>query len=113
MSNQKEKIISIFSGIVLLVIFIPFLLNNPQIVDDVQHTIKEICGIDQKLFDTLDDTVFGTLDKKGRIIWNQFHQGNEVSKCDAVYFYNQLDSDNRKRIDLKELTCNVNDCLEK
>mgnify|MGYP000005112888 CR=1 FL=1 len=113
MGNEKESIIGIIGGIILLVVFVPFLWNNPFVVDDIQHTIKEICGIDQKVLDALDDTVFETLDQKGRIVWNQFHQGKEVSKCDAVYFYNQLDDDNRKKINLKELTCNINECLTK
>ena len=113
MNSLREYLrLIIIIGIAIFILwaFSDVYFDNQSVI---HQSITEICGIDQKLFDALDDTVFETLDKKGRIIWNQFHQGSDVSKCDAVYFFEQLDEKNRKKIILKELTCNINDCLNK
>lgn len=112
MSNPKETVFSIIGGIILLVVFIPMLMDNPQTIDDVQYAIKEICGIDKKVLDALDDSFSSTLDGKGKQVYWDLLSGNDVSKCDVMYFFNQIDDTNRKNINLKQLTCNISSCLD-
>ena len=36
--------------------------------------------------------------------------GKDVESCDIIYFYNQLDSEQKKELNWLELSCNVRNC---
>lgn len=105
----------ILIGIVIIILWYvaTWYFDNREIV---QEDISKLCGLRDefnKIFDQIESISTENFDDNGlRIYWDLIN-GKEISECDAWYFYQQLDENNRKKINLKDLVCNLNDCLAK
>ncbi|BDQ31156.1 hypothetical protein NZNM25_01600 [Nitrosopumilus zosterae] len=117
---------AIFVAIAMLVVFfvfvVPLLLesvsnmNNQEMVENLEDKLIEYCGLSNKvskIYEVLESLNLDTLDERTKQIYWDLGNGNEVSKCDMLYFYQQLNEDNKKKLNWFEFACNVNDCLKK
>jgi hypothetical protein len=114
-------IIILFIVVVVLYYTLPPLINF-AISDDARRIVKNIdeahetmCGIPDKLgviFDTIDSISPDDLDERSKGIYNQMLWKNDIESCDVIYFYNQLDSEQRKKLNWFELSCNVRQCVD-
>jgi len=85
------------------------------IVDDIDKAHETMCGIPDKLsiiFDTIDTISHDNLDDRAKGIYQQMIWKNDVKSCDIIYFYKQLDSEQKKKLNWLELSCNVRQCLD-
>ncbi len=113
-------ILTLIFVIVILSIALPPLLN--YVNDEQQRKLFEemnkgyvlMCGIPDELgviFDTIDIISSDNFDNKAKSIYQQMQWGKDVESCDIIYFYNQLDAEQKKKLNWLELSCNVRNCL--
>ena len=106
-------------AIVILSISLPGLVKyandetQKNLLDQIDSTQKLMCGMPDEL-DTIFDSVglisSEKFDNKAKGIYQQMQWGKEIESCDVVYFYNQLDTEQKKRLNWIELSCNVTHC---
>jgi hypothetical protein len=85
-----------------------------KLLDDVDDAHKLMCGIPDELdviFDTIDKISSEKFDNKAKRIYQQIQWGDDIESCDIIYFYNQLDEGQKKKLNWFELSCNVRHCL--
>ncbi|QMU53497.1 MAG: hypothetical protein GKS07_00380 [Nitrosopumilus sp.] len=84
-----------------------------NLLDQIDGSQKLMCGMPDEL-----GTIFGSVglissegfDNKAKGIYQQMQWGKKIESCDVVYFYNQLDAEQKKTLDWLELSCNVSYC---
>ncbi|MFB5639301.1 MAG: hypothetical protein ACE5RA_03595 [Nitrosopumilus sp.] len=112
-------ILALIFVVVILSIALPPYLN--YLNDEHQRELFEemnkgnilMCGTPEelgKIFDTIDIISSDGFDNKAKSIYQQIQWGKDVESCDIIYFYNQLDDEQKKKLNWLELSCNVRDC---
>ena len=112
-------VILFFVALVLYYVLPP--LINFAMSEDARRIAKSVdegheimCGFPDKLsviFDTIDSISPDDLDDRSKGIYNQMlWKDYNIGNCDVIYFYNQLDSDQRKKLNWFELSCNARQC---
>ena len=112
-------ILALIFVVVILSIALPPYLN--YLNDEDQRELFEemnkgnilMCGTPEelgKIFDTIDIISSDRFDNKAKSIYQQIQWGKYVESCDIIYFYNQLDDEQKKKLNWLELSCNVHDC---
>ena len=113
-------ILAIIFVIVILSIALPPLLKHVndeaqrKSLGEIDDFHKLMCGIPDKLgviFDNVDVISSEKFDNKAKGIYQQIQWGKEVESCDVVYFYKQLDTEQKKKLNWLELSCTVSHCL--
>lgn len=114
MSDDKEKIIMYGIIGVIVIAIMAWSGTLETNTKNIQNAVTEFCGIDDKLVsavDSLESINPELFDEQTMKIYQQLLSGNNVSKCDMWYFYQQLDDESKKKLRWNEFVCNVNDCL--
>ena len=112
-------ILALIFVLVILSIALPPYLN--YLNDERQRELFEemnkgnilMCGTPEelgKIFDMIDIISSDGFDNKAKSIYQQIQWGKDVESCDIIYFYNQLDAEQKKKLNWLELSCNVRDC---
>jgi len=112
-------ILALIFVLVILSIALPPYLN--YLNDERQRELFEemnkgnilMCGTPEelgKIFDMIDIISSDGFDNKAKSIYQQIQWGKDVESCDIIYFYNQLDAEQKKELNWLELSCNVRDC---
>jgi len=113
-------ILALIFVIVIMLITLPPLLkyaNNEaqrKLFDEIDDADKLMCGIPGELgviFDKIDVISSEKFDNKAKGIYQQIQWGKDIESCDVVYFYKQLDIEQKKKLNWLELSCNVSQCL--
>lgn len=102
--------------IVVIVVFVTVIPVFYEEKESIQEGISVVCGLDNefiKIFEQLESISPEKFDDRTKQIYKTLLGGNQISECDAWYFYQQLDENNRKKLNLKDLVCNINDCIAK
>lgn len=106
-------------AIVILSISLPGFIKyandetQKNLLDQIDSTQKLMCGMPDELgtiFDSVGLISSEKFDNKAKGIYQQMQWGKEIESCDVVYFYNQLDTEQKKRLNWIELSCNVTHC---
>ena len=106
--------------IVILLIALPPLIKfvfqeeQRKLFEDLNKGHVLMCGTPDELsaiFDTIDVISSDSFDNKAKGIYQQMQWGKDIESCDIVYFHNQLDTEQKKRLNWFELSCNVHQCL--
>ena len=87
--------------------------TQKNLLDQMDSTQKLMCGMSDDLgtiFDSVGLISSEKFDNKAKGIYQQMQWGKEIESCDVVYFYNQLDTEQKKRLNWLELSCNVTHC---
>ena len=105
--------------IVILSISLPGLIKytndetQKNLHDQIDSAQKLMCGTPNEL-DTIFDSVglisSEKFDNRAKGIYQQMQWGKDIESCDIVYFYNQLDMEQKKRLNWLELSCSVTYC---
>ena len=113
-------ILALIFVIVIISITLPPLLkyaNNEaqrKLLDEIDDADKLMCGIPDELgviFDKIDVISSEKFDNKAKGIYQQMQWGKDIESCDVVYFYKQLDIEQKKKLNWIELSCNFSQCL--
>jgi len=113
-------ILAIIFVIVILSIALPPLLKyandeaQRKSLGEIDDSHKLMCGISDELdviFDKIDVISSDKFDNKAKGIYQQMQWGKDIESCDIVYFYKQLDTEQKKKLNWLELSCNVHQCL--
>ncbi len=114
-------ILALIFVIVILSIALPPLVKfandeaQRKLLKDVDQAHILMCGIPDELdviFDSIDRISSDKFDNKAKRIYQQIQWGKDVESCDVIYFYNQLDAEQKKKLNWLELSCNVRHCLK-
>ena len=106
--------------IVILSITLPPLLKytsdetQRKLLDEIDDTYKLMCGTPDKLntiFDKIDSISSDNFDNKAKGIYQQIQWGKNIESCDVVYFYKQLNTEQKTKLSWQELSCNVSQCI--
>ncbi len=84
-----------------------------KLLDELDDAHKLMCGIPDELdviFDTIDGISSDKFDNKAKRIYQQIQWGKDIESCDVIYLYKQLDSEQKKKLNWPELSCNVRHC---
>ena len=86
-----------------------------ELVESLDESQRLMCGIPDELdviFDTIDTISSDKFDNRAKGIYQQIQWGKDIESCDIIYLYNQLDVEQKKKLNWPELSCNVRHCLE-
>ena len=106
--------------IVIILITLPPLLKyandevQRKLLEEIDDADKLMCGIPDELgviFDKIDVISSEKFDNKAKGIYQQMQWGKDIESCDVVYFYKQLDTEQKKKLNWVELSCNASQCL--
>lgn len=106
--------------IVILSISLPGLIKHADdetqknLLGEIDDSQKLMCGMPEKLvpiFDSVGVISPERFDNKAKAIYQQMQWGIEIESCDVVYFYDQLDIEQKKKLDWIDFSCNVPQCL--
>ena len=106
--------------IVIMSITLPPLLKyandeaQRKLFDEIDDADKLMCGMPDELgiiFDKIDVISSEKFDNKAKGIYQQIQWGKEIESCDVVYFYKQLDTEQKKKLNWLELSCTASHCL--
>jgi len=112
-------ILALIFVIVILSIALPPLLNylneqqQRELFEEMNKGYILMCGTPDEfgvIFDKIDIISSDNFDNKAKSIYQQMQWGKDVESCDIIYFYNQLDNEQKKELDWLELSCNVRNC---
>jgi hypothetical protein len=112
-------VLALIFVIVILSIALPPLLN--YVNDEQERKLFEemnkghilMCGTPDELgviFDKIDIITSDNFNNKAKSIYQQMQWGKDVESCDIIYFYSQLDAEQKKKLNWLELSCNVHNC---
>ncbi len=85
-----------------------------ELLKEVSEEHKMMCGIPEEInviFDKMDSISTDNFDNRARGIYQTITWGNDVESCDVLYLYNQLDNEQKKKLNWMELSCTVSHCL--
>ena len=85
-----------------------------KLLDEIDDADKLMCGMPDELgviFDKIDVISSEKFDNKAKGIYQQIQWGKDIESCDIVYFYKQLDAEQKKKLNWLELSCNVRQCV--
>ena len=85
--------------------------NLLEKIDDAQ---KFMCGMPDELSAIIDSVgVISSekFDNRAKGIYQQMQWGKDIESCDIVYFYGQLDYEQKKKLHWLNFSCNVPQCL--
>ena len=106
--------------IVILSISLPGLIKyaNDETQNDLLEKVgdsqKFMCGMPDELgviFNSVDVISSEQFDNRAKGIYQQMQWGIEIESCDVVYFYEQLDFEQKKKLNWLEFYCNIPQCL--
>ena len=106
-------------ALVILSISLPGLIkyssNETQknLRDQVDDAEKLMCGVPDELhiiFNSLDLISPEKFDNRAKGIYQQIQWGTDIRSCDVVYLYDQLNSEQKKRLNWFDLSCNASYC---
>jgi len=86
-----------------------------ELIESLDESQRLMCGIPDELyviFDTIDTISSDKFDNRAKGIYQQIQWGKDIESCDIIYLYNQLDLEQKKKLNWLELSCNVRHCLE-
>ena len=63
------------------------------------------------IFEKMSDISSDNFDNKAKGIYQSILWGNDIESCDVQYLYNQLDDNQKQKLDWQELSCTVNHCV--
>ena len=107
-------------AIVILSISLPGLIKytNDQtqknLLEKIDNSQKFMCGMPDQLgtiFDSVSMISSEKFDNRAKGIYQQMQWGNDIESCDVAYFYDQLDFQQKKKLNWLEFSCNVPQCL--
>jgi hypothetical protein len=113
-------ILALIFVIVIISITLPPLLKyandeaQRKLLDEFDDADKLMCGIPGELrviFDKIDVISSEKFDNKAKGIYQQMQWDKDIESCDIVYFYKQLDTEQKKKLNWIELSCNASWCL--
>ena len=113
-------ILALIFVIVIMFITLPPLLKyvndetQRKLLDEIDDADKLMCGMPDELgviFDKIDVISSDKFDNKAKAIYQQMQWGKDIESCDVVYFYKQLDTQQKKKLNWIELSCNISQCL--
>ncbi len=84
-----------------------------NLLDETDGVHKLMCGIPDKLemiFDSIDAISSEKFDNRAKGIYQQMQWGKGIESCDVVYFYDQLDLEQKKKLNWLELSCDASLC---
>ena len=105
--------------VVILSISLPGLIKysndetQKDLLDKIDSTQKLMCGMPDRLesvFDSVGLISSENFDNRAKGIYQQMQWGIAIESCDVIYFYDQLDTEQKKRLNWLELSCNVPYC---
>ncbi len=106
--------------IVILSISLPGLIKyandetQKNLFEKIDDSQKFMCGMPDELgaiFDSVGVVSPEKLDNRAKGIYQQMQWGIDIESCDVVYFYKQLDIEQKKKLNWLEFSCNVPQCL--
>ncbi|MCH9658802.1 hypothetical protein K0U27_08980 [archaeon] len=112
-------------GSVLILILVILSISLPGLIkysndetqknlrDQVDGTQKLMCGMPDELhliFNSIDLISSEKFDNRAKGIYQQMQWGKDIQSCDVVYFYDQLNIEQKKRLNWLELSCNASYC---
>jgi hypothetical protein len=105
--------------IVILSISLPGLMKfandetQRNLLDQIDDHQKLMCGMPDELgalFDSVNVISPETFDHRAKGIYQQMQWGKDIASCDVIYFYGQLDAEQKKKLNWLELSCSVPYC---
>ena len=106
--------------IVILFISLPGLIKfandetQKNLFGDIDDSQKLMCGMPDKLriiFDSIDMISSESFDNEAKGIYQQIQWGVDIESCDVVYFYEQLNFEQKEKLNWLEFSCNVPQCM--
>jgi len=112
-------LILIFIIVILLIALPPlvkfaFQEEQQKSFEDLNRGHMLMCGTSDEfsvIFDAIDVISSDNFDNKAKGIYQQMQWGKDIKSCDIVYFYNQLNTEQKERLNWLELSCDVRKCL--
>jgi hypothetical protein len=110
----------LFVGVILWIALPPLISfandsKQRELVESLDESHRLMCGIPDELdviFDTIDIISSDKFDNRAKGIYQQMQWGKDIESCDIIYLYNQLELEQKKKLNWLELSCNVRHCLE-
>jgi hypothetical protein len=110
----------LFVGVILWIALPPLISfandsKQRELVESLDESHRLMCGIPDELdviFDTIDIISSDKFDNRAKGIYQQMQWGKDIESCDIIYLYNQLELEQKKKLNWLELYCNVRHCLE-
>jgi len=87
---------------------------NRDSLKNVSEAQRMMCGIPSELdliFDMMGSISSDSFDNKAKGIYQSILWGNDVESCDVLYLYQQLDIEQKKKLNWMELSCTVSHCI--
>ena len=87
--------------------------TQKNLLDQIDSTQKLMCGMPDELgmiFDSVGLISSEKFDNKAKGIYQQMQWGKDIESCDVVYLYDQLDTEQKKRLNWLELSCDAAYC---
>ena len=85
-----------------------------KIHDDLPEGHRMMCNIPSELvmiFDRMGDISSDNFDNRAKGIYQSILWGNAIESCDVLNLYNQLDYNQKEKLDWLELSCTANHCI--
>jgi len=82
--------------------------------DNLPEGHRMMCNMPSELgmvFDRMGDISSDNFDNQAKGIYQSILWGNDIESCDVLYLYNQLDSNQKQKLDWLEISCTVNHCI--
>jgi len=87
---------------------------NRDSLKNVSEEQRMMCGIPSELdliFDMMGSISSDSFDNEAKGIYQSILWGNDVESCDVLYLYQQLDIEQKKKLNWMELSCTVSHCI--
>lgn len=65
----------------------------------------------EKIFDKMDTISSDNFDNRAKGIYQSILWGKNIESCDVLYLYNELEDNQKQKLDWLELSCTINHCL--
>jgi hypothetical protein len=113
-------LIAAFIGVILW-ISLPGLIEfantqeNRDLLNHISETEKMMCGIPNEMnviFDKINSISSDNFDNKAKGIYQSILWGNDIDSCDISYLYEQLDNQQKEKLNWNEFSCTNNHCTK-
>ncbi|MBT5200287.1 MAG: hypothetical protein HOK63_02420 [Thaumarchaeota archaeon] len=113
-------LIAAFIGVILW-ISLPGLIEfadtqeDRDLLNDISETEKMMCGIPNEMnviFDKINSISSDNFDNKAKGIYQSILWGNNIDSCDISYLYEQLDNQQKEKLNWNKFSCTNNHCTK-
>ena len=102
-------IIAVYVAILIISALVDWYIQNQE---TVKKSVSTICNLDKKILESINDDITKNIkNEQAKEIANKILRGDTVPECDYKLFFDLLDNEERKKLNLLEFTCNFASCV--